>query len=188
MASPSSPDYRRAAANITEQLAQRYGSHPGVVLWHVHNEYGAPVSDSYDDASVAAFRTWLEARYGTLDALNSAWGTLFWGQKYGDWDEIDAPRLSASVSNQCQRLDFARFTSNAMLECFTAERDMIRTSRPEHSRHHQLHGHQLPLPGLLGLEPGGGHRCQRPLPGGAAHRQPRPAGHGRRPHPVTRGQ
>ncbi|WP_432245472.1 beta-galactosidase [Arthrobacter sp. G.S.26] len=130
MASPSSPDYRRAAANITEQLARRYGSHPGVVLWHVHNEYGAPVSDSYDDASVAAFRTWLEARYGTLDALNSAWGTLFWGQKYGAWDEIDAPRLSASVSNQGQRLDFARFTSNAMLECFTAERDIIRRHAP----------------------------------------------------------
>lgn len=130
MASPSSPDYRRAATNITEQLAKRYGSHSGVVLWHVHNEYGAPVSESYDDASVAAFRTWLQARYGSLDALNSAWGTLFWGQKYGDWDEIDAPRLSASVTNQCQRLDFARFTSNAMLECFIAERDTIRNYAP----------------------------------------------------------
>lgn len=130
MAAPSSPDYRRAAANITEQLARRYGSHPGVVLWHVHNEYGAPVSESYDDASVAAFRTWLQARYGSLDALNAAWGTLFWGQKYNAWDEIDAPRTSASVSNQGQRLDFARFTSNAMLECFIAERDVIRRYAP----------------------------------------------------------
>ncbi|KQQ82256.1 beta-galactosidase [Arthrobacter sp. Leaf137] len=130
MAAPSSPDYRRAAVNITEQLARRYGSHPGVVLWHVHNEYGAPVSESYDDASVAAFRTWLQARYGSLDALNAAWGTLFWGQKYNAWDEIDAPRISASVSNQGQRLDFARFTSNAMLECFIAERDVIRRYAP----------------------------------------------------------
>ncbi|MDQ1053535.1 beta-galactosidase [Arthrobacter sp. SORGH_AS 212] len=130
MAAPSSPDYRRAAVNITEQLARRYGSHPGVVLWHVHNEYGAPVSESYDDASVAAFQTWLQARYGSLDALNAAWGTLFWGQKYNAWDEIDAPRISASVSNQGQRLDFARFTSNAMLECFIAERDVIRRYAP----------------------------------------------------------
>ena len=84
MASPSSPEYLRAATNITEQLARRYGSHPGVVLWHVHNEYGAPVSDSYDEYSVAAFRDWLLARYGSLEELNEAWGTLFWGQKYGE--------------------------------------------------------------------------------------------------------
>lgn len=130
MASPSSPEYRRAAVAITEQLALRYGSHPALVMWHVHNEYGAPVSESYDDASVAAFRRWLKKRYGTLEELNGAWGTTFWGQRYGEWDEIDAPRISASVTNQTQRLDFKRFTSNAMLECFIAERDMIRTHTP----------------------------------------------------------
>ncbi|MET4541485.1 beta-galactosidase [Arthrobacter bambusae] len=130
MASPSSPEYRRAATNITEQLARRYASHPALVLWHVHNEYGAPVSDSYDENSVLAFRDWLRHRYGTLDALNQAWGTLFWGQKYGEWDEIDAPRVSASVSNQCQRLDFHRFTSDAMLQCFIAERDVIKKYTP----------------------------------------------------------
>jgi beta-galactosidase len=130
MASPSSPEYRRAATGITEQLARRYGSHPGVVLWHVHNEYGAPVSESYDDSSVTAFRDWLRARYGTLEKLNEAWGTLFWGQKYGEWDEIDAPRVAASVSNQAQRLDFKRFTSDALLQCFIAERDVIRQHAP----------------------------------------------------------
>lgn len=130
MASPSSPEYLRAATSITEQLARRYGSHPGVVLWHVHNEYGAPVSESYDDSSVAAFRDWLRARYGTLEKLNEAWGTLFWGQKYGEWDEVDAPRVAASVSNQAQRLDFKRFTSNALLKCFIAERDVIRRHAP----------------------------------------------------------
>ncbi len=111
MASPSSPQYRRAATAIAEQLAVRYGSHPALVMWHVHNEYGAPVSESYDDASVEAFRIWLQKRYGTLDDLNEAWGTTFWGQRYGQWDEIDAPRTSASVTNQTQRLDFRRFTS-----------------------------------------------------------------------------
>ena len=131
MASPSSPEYRRAATNITAHLARRYATHPALVLWHVHNEYGAPVSESYDQNSVVAFRDWLRSRYGTLDALNQAWGTLFWGQKYGEWDEIDAPRLSASVSNQAQRLDFRRFTSDAMLQCFIAERDVIKKHTPD---------------------------------------------------------
>ena len=124
--SPSSPEYRRAAREIASRLAQRYGAHPAVVLWHVHNEYGTPVTESYDDASVAAFRTWLARRYGTLDGLNDAWGTNFWGQRYGQWEEIDAPRQSGTASNPAQRLDFARFSSEALLECYRIERDAIR--------------------------------------------------------------
>ncbi|MBO0984174.1 beta-galactosidase [Rathayibacter sp. SD072] len=131
MVSPSSPEYRAACVALTERLAERYAAHPAVVLWHVHNEYGAPISEDYSEYSVRAFRTWLQRRYGTLDALNSAWGTLFWGQVYGEWDEIDAPRVSASTVNQTQRLDFARFTSDALLECFRAERDAIKRFAPD---------------------------------------------------------
>jgi len=131
MASPSGPAYREAALAITEQLASRYAGHPALAMWHVHNEYGAPVSESYDDHSVRAFRTWLRSRYGTLDALNTAWGTTFWGQRYGTWDEIDAPRTAATTVNQAQRLDFARFTSDALLACYTAERDVIRKHTPD---------------------------------------------------------
>ncbi|MFT4136725.1 beta-galactosidase [Microbacterium sp.] len=127
--SPSSPAYRHAAREIASRLAQRYGTHPAVVMWHVHNEYGAPIAESYDEASVAAFRCWLERRYGTLEHLNDAWGTAFWGQRYGQWEEIDAPRVSASVANPAQRLDFRRFSSDALLDCFRLERDAIR----EHS-------------------------------------------------------
>lgn len=125
MASPSSPAYAEATSRIVTALAERYGSHPAVVLWHVHNEYGAPVSESYDEASVAAFRRWLEERYGTIEVLNTAWGTTFWGQRYGDWEEIDAPRTAATVVNPSQRLDFARFTNHALLSCFRRERDII---------------------------------------------------------------
>ena len=130
MASPSSPDYRRAAVAVTRELARRYGKHPALALWHVHNEYGAPVSECYSPASSAAFRNWLKARHGTLDALNEAWGTAFWGQRYINWEHISAPADAPSVVNPAQRLDFARFTSDALLECFVAERDVIRHESP----------------------------------------------------------
>ncbi|MBW4033518.1 MAG: beta-galactosidase [Acidobacteria bacterium] len=131
MASPSSPDYRRASAAVTEQLAARYADHPALVMWHVHNEYGAPISESYDEHSVRAFRAWLEDRYGSIHGLNDAWGTAFWGQRYQGWDEVDVPRRAPSVSNPAQRLDFARFSSNALLECFIAERDILHRHTPE---------------------------------------------------------
>jgi beta-galactosidase len=131
MVSPSSPEYRRASTEIARRLAERYAEHPALVMWHVHNEYGAPISDCYSEHSVRAFRVWLQERYRSLDELNRAWGTSFWGQRYGSWDEIDAPRQSASTTNQTQRLDFARFTSDALLACFTAERDAIREHTPD---------------------------------------------------------
>ncbi len=130
MASPSSPDYRRASVAITRALARRYGSHPAVVLWHVHNEYGTPVSECYSEHSAHAFREWLQRRYRTLDALNSAWGTAFWGQHYGEWEHVSPPSAAPSVVNPTQRLDFARFTSDALLACFVAERDVIHAEAP----------------------------------------------------------
>ncbi|MCS5733736.1 beta-galactosidase [Herbiconiux daphne] len=130
MASPSSPAYAAACERIASALGERYGTHPAVKLWHVHNEYGAPISESYDDDSVAAFRVWLEERYGSLDALNAAWGTTFWGQHYGEWSEIDAPRTTPAVVNPAQRLDFARFSNAAILACFVRERDILHRLSP----------------------------------------------------------
>ena len=148
---PSSPAYASAAAGITRQLAERYGSHPAVVLWHVNNEYGAPVGECYCETSAAAFRDWLRERYGDLDTLNDHWGAAFWSQRYGQWDEIDAPRTSATAVNPAQRLDFARFSSDALLACFRRERDILHALSPGHPGHHQLHGDQLQERGLLAV-------------------------------------
>ncbi|GHJ45158.1 beta-galactosidase [Catellatospora sp. TT07R-123] len=129
-ACPSAPEYRAATAGIARALAEHYRDHPAVVLWHVHNEYGAPLGECYCEASVTAFRGWLRTTYQDLDALNDAWGTDFWGQRYGDWDEIDAPRANHTAVNPAQRLDFARFTSAEHLACFTLQRDILRKVTP----------------------------------------------------------
>lgn len=126
MASHSAPAYRDAIVRVATALAQRYGDHPAVVLWHVHNEYGVPVGEDYSEHSIRAFRGWLRERYGTLAALNEAWGTVFWGQHYGDWEHVGVPAVAPSVVNPSQRLDFARFTDHQLRQCFIAEREAIR--------------------------------------------------------------
>ncbi|WP_338701793.1 beta-galactosidase [Streptomyces sp. Q6] len=124
------PAYREAAASITTRLAERYGSHPAVVLWHVFNEYDGPSLICYCDLCAAAFRDWLRARHGTLGALNAAWGTAFWGQGYGDWEEITPPRVTASAGNPAQQLDYRRFADAQARACFTAERDILHRLSP----------------------------------------------------------
>lgn len=126
MASHSAPAYREAIVRYADTIAARYAQHPAVVLWHVHNEYGVPVGEDHSAHSATAFRGWLQNKYGTLDALNSAWGTAFWGQHYTDWQHINTPAAAPSVVNPAQRLDFARFTDHQLRECFIAERDAIR--------------------------------------------------------------
>ncbi|WP_369172693.1 beta-galactosidase [Streptomyces sp. R28] len=125
--SHSSATYRRYAAAITEDLAARYGSHPALRMWHINNEY---CTYDWGDEAEAAFRRWLQEKYGSLDALNEAWGTAFWSQGYGDWDEVLPPRRAHYMKNPTQGLDFKRFTSDALLECYLAERDIVARHTP----------------------------------------------------------
>jgi beta-galactosidase len=128
---PSSTDYRRASTALAGALATRYGSHPALVMWHVNNEYGCHTSECFCDASAAAFRGWLRARYGDLGRLNDAWGTAFWSQHYYNWDEVIPPRPTPSHGNPTQNLDWRRFCSDELLACYTAERDLLRAATPD---------------------------------------------------------
>ncbi|MER5427682.1 beta-galactosidase [Streptomyces sp. NPDC002588] len=126
----SNADYRAAAADITTRLAERYGDHPALAMWHVHNEYGVPVSACYCDSCAAHFRRWLETTYGTVDAVNEAWGTAFWGQRYASFEDVNPPRATPTVGNPGQALDYKRFADATMRENFVAERDILHRLAP----------------------------------------------------------
>ncbi|MFE0677169.1 beta-galactosidase [Streptomyces sp. NPDC058867] len=126
----SNADYRAAAANITTKLAERYADHPVLAMWHVHNEYGVPVSACYCDSCAAHFRRWLQTTYGTVEGVNEAWGTAFWGQRYTDFAQINPPRTTPTVGNPAQALDYRRFADATMRENFVAERDILHRLTP----------------------------------------------------------
>ncbi|QJU55711.1 beta-galactosidase [Herbiconiux sp. KACC 21604] len=125
---PTSPVYRRLAAELVTALAGRYADHPAVQLWHVNNEYGCHLHQDFSDSARDAFQQWLRDRYSLIDAVNEAWGTDFWSQRYGSFTQILPPRRAPYSHNPGQLLDFRRFTSDALLECYRAERDIIRAA------------------------------------------------------------
>ena len=130
---PNSRVFRHYARELTRRLAERYGSNPHVVCWHVSNEYGG---QCYCENCEKAFRVWLRQRYGTLEALNKAWNTSFWGHTFYDWDEIVAPNALGDGIGQEKTafagisIDYRRFMSDSLLDNFKMERDVIRESDP----------------------------------------------------------
>ncbi|MFF1820546.1 beta-galactosidase [Kribbella sp. NPDC058245] len=120
-----SPAYREAAARICGVLADRYADHPALTMWHVHNEYGTMC---FCDQAAAAFRTWLVRRYGGLDALNAAWTTSFWSQRYSDWAEVMPPRATQYLVNPAQYVDYRRFWSDELLAAFKEQQTILRAA------------------------------------------------------------
>ncbi|MEU3166710.1 beta-galactosidase [Streptosporangium sp. NPDC006930] len=128
---PTSPVFREHALRLVRVMADRYARHPALVAWHVSNELGCHNAYDYSADAAHAFRAWLQRRYATLDRLNQAWGTAFWSQRYGDWDQILPPRLAAAHLNPTQQLDFKRFSSDALRDYLRAERDVLREVTPD---------------------------------------------------------
>jgi len=130
---PNSPTYRTYAARMAAKLGERYKDHPGVLIWHVSNEYGGYC---YCDNCAEAFRGWLRARYGMLDEVNRVWNTRFWGHTFYDWDEIVPPNeLSEEWGHnrtnfQGISLDYRRFQSDSLLECYKIEYDELKKHTP----------------------------------------------------------
>lgn len=131
--SPTSPVFKEYALTLCRKLAERYGANPYVTAWHMGNEYGWNNRNDYSDNALNAFRLWCERKYGTIDALNQAWGTTFWGQEMNSFDEVLIPRFMGadSMVNPGQKLDFERFGNDMLLDFYKAERDAIAEICPD---------------------------------------------------------
>lgn len=126
----NSPIYRKLCARIVEREAEHYGQHPAIIGWQIDNELNCETCEFYSEADTIAFREYLKAKYGTLDELNEAWGTVFWNQAYTDWDQIYVPRptLNRGINPHFQ-LDYFRFISESTVRFCRMQAEIIRKYR-----------------------------------------------------------
>ena len=130
---PTSPVFREYALKLCRAMAEHYKGNPYVVAWHVSNEYGCHNRFDYSEDAEHAFQQWCEERYGTIDAVNDAWGTAFWAQRMNDFSEIVPPRFigDGNFMSPGKLLDFKRFSSDALKAFYIAERDTLAEITPD---------------------------------------------------------
>ncbi|MEP3048039.1 MAG: beta-galactosidase [Roseibium sp.] len=119
--------FRQESDRIVKLIAQRYGDNRYVEAWQTDNEYGCHDTIlSYSDAARKAFRSWLETRYGSIEALNRSWGNIFWSMEYTSFDEIDLPNLTVTEPNPSHTLAFRRFSSDQVVTFNKRQVDIIK--------------------------------------------------------------
>ncbi|MCS7241965.1 beta-galactosidase [Candidatus Caldatribacterium sp.] len=127
----SSPSYRQETHRIVTVIAQRYGQHPALIGWQTDNEYGChDTVRCFCPRCQKAFQRWLQARYGTVENLNMAWGTVFWSQEYRSFDEIELPNLTVAEPNPSHLMDYFRFASDQVREYNRLQVALLRKYSP----------------------------------------------------------
>ena len=145
---PNSSTYRKYSVLLAEKIAARYGKNPNLVAWHISNEYGG---ECYCDTCEKAFRVWLEKEYSNLEELNRCWNTSFWGHTFYDWEDIVLPNLLSehfAENRTCAQsisLDYRRFMSESILDCYRLEYDAVKKITPDISITTNLMGFYKPL-------------------------------------------
>ncbi|MDR3086047.1 MAG: beta-galactosidase, partial [Christensenellaceae bacterium] len=124
----SSPVYREKVKIINTELAERYGKHPALGLWHISNEYSG---ECHCSLCKAAFREYLKGKYGSLDALNEAWWTSFWSHRYTDFSQIEPPSPWGESDTHGLTLDWKRFTTEQTLDFYLSEIGPLKSASPE---------------------------------------------------------
>ncbi len=133
--------YRAESRRISRAVAEHYGQHPAVQAWQTDNEYGCHDTVlSYSAAAHAGFRRWLTQRYGTVDALNRAWGTVFWSMEYRSFDEVDAPVGTVTEAHPAHRLDWQRFASDEVRAFNREQVEILREHSPGRPVSHNFMG------------------------------------------------
>ncbi len=124
----SSPVYREKVRIINRKLAERYGQHPALSMWHVSNEYSGECFCEYCQEN---WRQWLKSKYGSLDNINKAWWMSFWSSTYSDWKQILPPSPLGENKVHGMDLDWKRFVTDQTIDFYQAEIAPLREITPQ---------------------------------------------------------
>ncbi|MBR5308704.1 MAG: beta-galactosidase [Clostridia bacterium] len=125
----TSPKYRELVWNMNRRLAERYKNHPGIMMWHLSNEYGG---ECHCPLCAEEFRSFLRKKYDNdINKLNKAWWTYFWSHKFADFDEIDPPSNRGENAVHGLNLDWRRFVTHQTNDFMKMEYRSVKEITPD---------------------------------------------------------
>jgi len=130
---PTNKVYRDLSLKMAIAMARSFADTSGVLGWQIDNELTlSEYPRCYCKYCRAGFQEWLRAKYGTLEKLNSAWGTVFWSQTYTDFEQVPVPLPSGGPPNPGMALDYDRYQSYANVSFLDLQLAALRKYCPQH--------------------------------------------------------
>lgn len=125
----SSLEYRALVEKMDTKLAQEFGNHPGLILWHISNELGG---ECYCDSCKKRFQEYLREKYhNNIEELNKQWWTSFWSRRFDSFEQIEPPYDNGEHSILGLNLDWKRFNSWNMKDYLAFERRILKKYTPQ---------------------------------------------------------
>ena len=83
------PAFLFHAERVIRKIVARYADHPAVIGFQVDNEPGMRIFHNH--GVFQRFVDELRQRYGTVEALNEAWGLVYWSHQLITWADLWTP-------------------------------------------------------------------------------------------------
>ncbi|MBQ9927831.1 MAG: beta-galactosidase [Lachnospiraceae bacterium] len=126
----NNPDFIRHSKQIIEKMTRRYANHKSVIAWQIDNELEA--NFCHCEICIGEFRQWLKEKYGSIEAVNKAYGNNMWSGEYSAWEQIKPAYGSHPYAwfNPSFMLDFNRYASDNMIKYVKMQAEIIRKNCP----------------------------------------------------------
>lgn len=136
----SNPTYRYYCERVSRKILEHYKDHPAVIGWQIDNETTS--AGAAGKNVQAGFVNYLRAKFKTIDALDTAWGLNYWGQRLYDWTEV--PERDGII-NPGWKLEWERYQQSLTTDFLGWQAAIVNEyKRPDQFITHDLAGPPKP--------------------------------------------
>ena len=127
------PAYRKQLENYIAATVHHVRNHPAVLAYQLLNEprYDSTRLYDYNPYSIAAFQSWLQRKYETIEKLNRAWAT-----SYPAFKNVQPPRdVPADLSRSAQSTQWSDWRHFGYSDMASFVGDLARGAKKADWRH-----------------------------------------------------
>jgi len=149
----NNPTFRNFTEKICNELGKHFGKNPYVIGYQIDNEMGQEHSGRCCCPTCQKlFKENLKEKFDNdINKLNKAFGSLFWGQTFNDFNQVNIPVTSSipqdpkhnfgwmGTNMPSLRLEFERFCSDSIVDFYNLQADILRRYTDKVITHNTTH-------------------------------------------------